>query len=250
MQQRTEDWYRIRAGRITGSRFARVMAQPESKVYKDLIDQLAEERRKGICLDSSYMTPAMRWGVRYEHDARLWYSTKRRRPVQQVSFVVHPKYDYIGVSPDGIVLPNGLVEIKCPQKRTFEDIKATKKVPSRYRWQIQGQLWVCEKEWLDFVCFYPPTQGICIRVRPDPNDFDRLDERCRRAHREVEGRLRRYRQGTVAQDRAPFLPNAANEQQYDPASGASSPDRQGVPVWIWVIIGLILWNVLRVFLGR
>ncbi|MCL2876274.1 MAG: YqaJ viral recombinase family protein [Betaproteobacteria bacterium] len=189
MEQRFEDWCLARAGRITGTRFARAMSSRDSKGYRKLIDELVEERQTGCNFDDGYKSEAMQWGSDYEGDARQWYERSRACHVEQIAFVVHPEHNFVGVSPDGLVADDGLIEIKCPQIKGFREVMNSCRMPSRYRWQVQGQLWVCRRQWLDFVCFYPPSQGIIIRIFPDESDFLQLDVRCREINQEVERRV-------------------------------------------------------------
>lgn len=189
MKQRSSEWFKVRAGKITGSRFSRAMARKDTQKYKDLIDELLAERLSGRSQDSGFINQAMQWGMDHEDLARSWYSEKYSKNVQQAGFIEHPKYDFVGVSPDGLVGRTGLVEIKCPQLHNFKDVKETNIVPSRYRWQIQGQLWVCQRKWTDFVCFYPPNNGVVIRQESNANDFLMLEERCIEINSEVNRKL-------------------------------------------------------------
>lgn len=280
MEQRSAAWYRERAGRITGSRFARAMASTQSDRYRNLIDQLVEERRTGRCRDGAYVNAAMQWGMDHEDRARHWYGNSRGCAVQQIGFVVHPRYDYVGVSPDGLVAHDGLVEIKCPQMKAFREVMASREIPSHYRWQVQGQLWVCDRQWLDFVCFYPPGQGICIRVGRNEADFARLAERCRQVHLEVERRVRVSHTAPAVPRRqavVPALPNAwhgtngepprvreshapppaPRRQPVAPASPDASHDKNGEPpqsrkpgalMWVWVVLGYFVIKLLLHFL--
>ena len=197
MEQKSEAWLRIRAGRITGSRFAKGMGSKRSDAYRRLIEELVQERRTGRARDGGYVNHAMQWGMDHEDAARRWYAGSRGCRVDQAAFVVHPDLDFVGVSPDGLVAHDGLIEIKCPQAHTFRQVFASEAMPPRYRWQVQGQLWVCRRQWLDFVCFYPPGRGIAIRIVGDQNDFDQLETRCREIHREVEQRVSNWRPAPV-----------------------------------------------------
>lgn len=248
MQQRSEEWYRVRAGKITGSRFSRAMADRSSDTYAGLISELVAERRAGRSKDGGYVNEAMQWGIKHELAARNWYVRQHGHHVRKVGFVVHPAHDFVGVSPDGLVGDVGLIEIKCPQPKGFKQVMSTRQMPSRYRWQVQGQLWVCQCEWLDFVCFHPPAQGIAIRVDGDEDDFDRLESRCIEVNRDVERRIgiggkpqaKAVTQSTPGKPAAPALPARWTESSDEPARPEKSP---GIPGWVWValVIVAIIW---------
>lgn len=248
MQQRSEAWYRERAGRITSTRFSRAIASKNSDAYRGLISELAEERKVGRSRDGGYVSAAMQWGIDHEPAARKWYVRQHGRRVSEIGFVVHPAHDFVGVSPDGLVGDDGLIEIKCPQMKGFRQVMSTQEMPTRYRWQVQGQLWVCQRDWLDFVCFYPPGQGVAIRIEGDEDDFDELDARCIEVNREVERRMGigSRTQAPVTshapsqKPAAPSLPPQWTESQHEYAKPAKPP---GIPGWVWVaaVIVVILW---------
>lgn len=257
MEQRSQAWYQARAGRITGSRFARAMASKNTDAYRGLIDELAQERRTGRSQDGGYVNSAMQWGIDHESGARQWYGRLRACEVVEAGFVVHPEHDFVGVSPDGLVSNDGLIEIKCPQATTFRQVADSRKMPPRYRWQVQGQLWVCRRQWLDFVCFYPPAQGIVIRILASQGDFDQLDARCREINREVEKRVgaRRMVATPVATTMPSHSPVARATSAASPEavrrSAPQPPPRaepSGLPGWVWLlllIVGLyllLLWR--------
>ncbi len=196
MEQRSSEWFQVRAGKITGSRFSHAMARKDTAKYQDLISTLVAERTAGKYRDDGYVNSAMQWGMNHEDTARSWYASKYRRKVNEIGFVIHPKYQYIGVSPDGLVGNNGLIEIKCPQHNNFLKVKESKLIPSHYRWQVQGQLWVCGRDWTDFVCFYPPKDGVVIRMEADEDDFAALEERCCEINMEVDKRIRSQKNAT------------------------------------------------------
>lgn len=188
LRQRTDEWRRLRLGRITGTRFAAAVAGRHTRTHRDLIDELVEERRTGRWRQLP-MNEWMRWGVAHEPAARDWYRARTGAAVAEPAFVVHPELDFVGVSPDGCVGEEGLLEIKCPQQRGHAETKGRRAPPPRYRWQVQGQLWVCGRRWLDYVSFLPPDDGVVLRVLPDPADFARLRERCLEVEAEVRRRL-------------------------------------------------------------
>lgn len=249
MQQHSEEWFRARCGRITGSRFANAMAGKRSQAYRGLIDDLERERVSGQ-VHRGYVSPAMQWGIDHEHHARRWYEGAHRKTVAEIAFVVHPDFDFVGVSPDGLVDHDGLIEIKCPQMPNFQRVASSRAIPARYRWQVQGQLWVCQRDWLDFVCFYPPNSGVVIRAAGERADFDQLADRCHEINATVERRIR-ARFGRGAPSQQPPLPPPATRraqgrraptQQVSQPRPISGNEESGWPWWGWVLLLLgALW---------
>ena len=102
-----------------------------------------------------FTNAAMEWGTEQEPFARAAYEAKTGEMVEEVGFVPHPKIEWAGASPDGLVGLFGLVEIKCPNTATMIDTLLTGKVPSKYNTQMQFQMACTERDWCDYVVFDP-----------------------------------------------------------------------------------------------
>ena len=95
----------------------------------------------------------MKNGIEREPDARVEYQWASGNDVVEVGFVeLNPE---VGCSPDGIVGIDGLLELKCPMRKTHMDYRRAGVLPSVYKPQVQGQMWVCGRQWCDFVSYYP-----------------------------------------------------------------------------------------------
>lgn len=178
-EQGSEAWKQVRIGKITASRFAHVIAKGKgsepSKTRLSYLYEIASEIMTGQAADS-YTNPAMEHGTLTEPQARLEYEDREGVPVEQLGFVEYS--DRVGASPDGIVGENGLLEIKCPKTSTQIQRVLDGVFPTEYMAQVQGQLWVCEKEWCDFVSFDPriagPSSYFKIRVQRDDDYIAKL----------------------------------------------------------------------------
>jgi hypothetical protein len=73
--------------------------------------------------------------------------------VKEVAFVEHN--EQVGISPDGLIGDDGLLEIKCPNTTTQLKRALSDDYSADYKAQIQMQLWVTEREWCDFLSFDP-----------------------------------------------------------------------------------------------
>jgi hypothetical protein len=155
-EQRTEAWYKARAGKFTGSRFVDVLAKG-TKAYSDLINQVAVERLTDDYIDSGMDSYALKWGREVEPYARQAYSFHTGNVVKQASFINHPVYkDFVGVSPDGVINPNGGSEFKCPKDpRIHIDRFKNGMNHKEFMPQVQGCIWVCQSDWWDWVSFDP-----------------------------------------------------------------------------------------------
>ena len=174
--QGSDEWYAARLGKVTGTGFAKVLAKGQGKTRKSYMIQLAAERLTGLAQES-YSNAAMEWGTEHEADARIRYEMVNDVSVLLAGFV--ELSDEIGTSPDGLVDDEGLLEIKCPNSTTHIETIMSNKVPSQYIPQIQGGIWVAERQWCDFVSFDPRVAAVpclCLRVARDQKYIDNLEK--------------------------------------------------------------------------
>ncbi|RZZ85651.1 lambda exonuclease family protein [Pseudoxanthomonas winnipegensis] len=192
MIQGTDEWLALRTGKLTGSRFADLMAVTRSgpsASRANLIVAVALERLTGEP-EQTFQNDAMRRGTALEPFARGAYEALTGELVEQVSFVTHPSLDFVGVSPDGLIGDDGLIEVKCPASQhkhllALRDGSHAKE----YRWQIQGQLWVTGRQWCDAVSYDPrfPSglQLAITRVQRDEKAIKELEQACIEADAEI-----------------------------------------------------------------
>lgn len=157
MEQRSDEWFQARCGKVTASKVADVIAKTKSGYSAsraNYMAQLIAERLTGQPADS-YCNAAMQWGIDTEPFARAAYEFYRDSEVTEVGFIIHPEIDQSGASPDGLVADDGLVEIKCPNTATHIDTLLSGKVPRKYITQMQWQMACTGREWCDFVSFDP-----------------------------------------------------------------------------------------------
>jgi len=157
MEQRSEEWFAARCGKVTASRVADIVAKTKtgySASRENYLAQLVCERMTSKPAES-YSNSAMQWGVDQEVYARSAYELAKDVLVQEVGFVVHPNIENAGASPDGLVGEFGLVEIKCPNTATHIQTLLDQKVPDKYNIQMQWQMACTGRQWCDFASFDP-----------------------------------------------------------------------------------------------
>jgi putative phage-type endonuclease len=157
MEQRSNEWFAARLGKVTASRVADVIAKTKtgySTSRDNYMAQLVCERMTGTQAES-YNNAAMQWGTDQEPLARAAYEAAADVLVDEIGFVVHPTIVNAGASPDGLVGDVGLIEIKCPNTATHIDTMLTDKVPAKYITQMQWQMATTGRKWCDFVSFDP-----------------------------------------------------------------------------------------------
>ena len=180
MEQRTEEWFAARLGKVTASRVADVLAKiktGESASRKNYKMELVVQRLTNK-VGESFTNAAMEWGTEQEPFARMAYEAHTGTFVKEEGFVDHPTIEGFGCSPDGIV-GEGLIEIKCPNTATHIETVLENKAPSKYIPQMQCQMACTGAKWCDFVSFDPRVpedlQLFVVRVERDQEYIDAME---------------------------------------------------------------------------
>jgi putative phage-type endonuclease len=180
IEQRTEEWFQQRLGKVTASRISDVIAKTKTGVStsrQNYLVQLVSERITGKKGDS-FVNQAMLDGIEREGAARELYERTRGVSVTEVGFFDHPVIKNSGASPDGAVNAEedgkyaGLIEIKAPIETTHTNTLMSKSVPSKYIPQMQWQLACTGAKWVDFVSYNPnfPMELQLFVARVDRDD--------------------------------------------------------------------------------
>lgn len=157
VEQGSEEWLKIRLGKVTASGVADVLAKTKTGVSAsrgNYLIKLAIQRVTGV-IEESYTNDAMQWGKDHEAQARVAYEVASGNFVDQVAFVDHPAILWFGASPDGLVNDDGLVEIKCPNSATHWSYIKDDGPPNKYYIQMQAQMACTGRSWCDFVSYDP-----------------------------------------------------------------------------------------------
>lgn len=159
------------------------------------INRLVEERL-GKQLDS-FSTYHTKRGQEMEKVAIATYEKASDSAVERCGFIKHTIINWFGGSPDGLVVSDGLIEVKCLTDDKKIDEIHEGKIPSRFMLQMAGNILVTGREWCDFVLFCPQrkTKRLYIR-RVTRADFNEkyLVEKIKVFLTEVERRTEHERQ--------------------------------------------------------
>lgn len=195
-EQHSEAWHEARLGRVTGTRFKNLMSKESTASYQDLLTNIACEIITGRAEDN-YVSPTMEKGIETEPEARKEYENSFDTEIRQVGFVIPDEgnkyHDWIGVSPDGLTYDNGMIEIKCPLMKTHFEYIEGGKLPSEYRYQVQGQLFVTGLEYCDFVSYCEGMKLFVIRVFPDVELFAEFEQRLDKAIEAILNKIETYK---------------------------------------------------------
>ena len=158
IEQRTEEWFTARLGKVTASKINDVLATlksgGEAATRKNYKAQLVCERLTGQRAES-YTNSAMQWGTDTEPFARAAYEALTGDMVTEAGFIDHPTIKMSGMSPDGLVGDKGMIEIKCPNTATMLEWVIADVVPAEHMNQMLWQMECAGRDWCDFVAFDP-----------------------------------------------------------------------------------------------
>ena len=170
LQQGGNDWHLSRVGRVTASKLDAVMAKDTTALYNDYLMELVLQRITGN-REEGFTNSFMQWGIDNEPEARAAYEAQMGCFVKEVGFYTHPRIEMSGASPDGLVEPDGLIEIKCPSSKTHADSLLTRKPATKYLYQMLWQMACTNRNWCDFVSFDPRfDDGLQLMIVRIPKD--------------------------------------------------------------------------------
>lgn len=177
-----------RPAHLSPSQFHRVMASGRGKeMFGKTAQSYAEElvqRMMGVEVDQ-YVSQAMQDGIDREpfavglyEKAKMVFVDGRDPRVRKI----HDTHDFISGETDGLVGETGCIEIKSPNEANhFKNLLDGKQI-NQYKYQIQGYMWLYNREWCDFVSYnphYPERYQLSInRVVRDDKIISDLNERC------------------------------------------------------------------------
>lgn len=170
MDQRSDEWFEIRRGRMTGSN-AQAIAANGKGLETYILSVLAGKYSKNA---EKYSNGDMERGVELEESARLVYQIETGSTVEEVGFIEMD--EYAGVSPDGLVGEDGGIEIKCPSDNVYIKLLLDQKIDPKYFYQMQMFLLISGRKWIDYVAYNPNFDKALtvIRVFPEMGAQEKL----------------------------------------------------------------------------
>lgn len=189
----TPDWERFRCGKVTASRFGDAMTPARGKAGG--MGKTAETYMWEVIVShftwkmpSGGSSRSMERGKEKERPALDRYIADRWEDPEYVKEgrILQRDGTIICATPDGFVDDDpegpGILEVKCPDSKThlqyWMACKARARAgspqrpPDEYVEQVQGQLWIAERKWCDFISFddrfvNPQMQIMVVRVYRD-----------------------------------------------------------------------------------
>lgn len=192
MPQGSPEWLAARLGRVTMSELKALLVKGKGPgglgagaiTY---MHQLIGERITGELAEPFQGNAHTRRGHELEGVARALYCDATGEPQpQEVGLILNHE---VGYSPDSLVGANGLLEIKTKLPKFQIEVLLNGEIPDEHIPQCQGGLWVSEREWIDFVSYWPGMPLFIKRAYRDDIMIRTIAERVEAFHEEMERRL-------------------------------------------------------------
>lgn len=201
--QGTPEWRAARCGIPTASCFDKIIRPSDGKLSASADKYLARllaEWWTGQPIDD-YVSPHMERGTELEGEARDWYSWDSGHDVQQVGFCTTDD-GLVGCSPDGLVEPDGGLELKTPGIEThMVYLLDPKKLVADYRCQVQGCLMVTGRKWWDLCSFSPILPNVRERIICDTDFIDAMRAAVDQFNERLAAAKRRFAEAKSERDR-------------------------------------------------
>lgn len=167
VEQGSEAWLKLRAGIPTASEFHKIITptgKPSAQADGYLHHLLAEAILKRPIAGPE--TEAMLRGRELEPQAVAAYELQTGFDTTVCGFVTNDE-GTIGASLDRLVDVNGALETKCPNPATHVGYLLSRKIENEKKPQVQGQLYVSGRQWVDVMSYHPEMDRVIIRVERD-----------------------------------------------------------------------------------
>lgn len=191
VEQNTDAWHELRLGIPTSSEFSRILTTKgkRSKSWQGYIDQLTVERLTKTV--NTFETWQMRLGHEQEPKARWLYEQMNGVTVERVAFIYKDESRRVGCSTDGLVGPNGIFEAKGGEgKKQIQRLRDHETNPDKFTTehfhQLQGELYVTGREWVDLFGYFPGMRPLEVRVYRDEPWIKALDEALNDFYKDLE----------------------------------------------------------------
>ena len=227
VEQGTPEWFKARMGLPTASRFSEILAEGggERGLPQTVIDAMvksgctaaqlaaamkgAKSRSAGAMRtrylrdlaaeiiraspeEETYTNAHMERGKAMEDDARRMYSFMMDAEPQRVGFIKNGRK---GCSPDSLIGDNGGLEIKTALGAIQIERLQRGILPTEHVAQVQGSIWVAEREWWDFVSYSPGLPVLIVRAQRDEEYIAKLASAVDAFNEELDRLVDSLRQG-------------------------------------------------------
>jgi putative phage-type endonuclease len=164
--QNTDEWLEHRRGMFNASEAKNIITptgKPSASAKKYIARIIAEMVYPNQDFQGNQWTER---GHELEPEARQFYEMETGNTVVQVGRILLDDRS-AGVSPDGLIASDGMLEIKCPKPETHVLWLNDGVLPNDHKAQCHAALHIAQRQWLDFFSYCPGFDPLLVRVEPD-----------------------------------------------------------------------------------
>ena len=175
VQQNGPEWLQLRLGRPCSSEFDKIYTRTgkRSRQVDALRNRLLVEWITGAPVES-IQTAYMQIGHERENESANAYSFKTGVELHRVGFITNDAGTY-GASPDRLIGDDGILELKNPSAPVHVGYLLAQDIDDDYFVQIQGQMLVTERLYVDIASYCPGFPLVTVRVERDEKYIRLLD---------------------------------------------------------------------------
>ena len=170
-EQRTDEWYNIRKGKMTASNAETIIANGkglETYIYNLMAEYYSSAEKE------NYINADMQRGIDLEPEAKIEFQFYTGLDIKEVGCV--ELNEYILASPDGLIGDDGLIEIKCPNDSIYFKLLLSNNIKPEYIAQMQMQMYVTDRQYCYFVSYNPNFEKSLYikKINRDEEMIDKL----------------------------------------------------------------------------
>jgi hypothetical protein len=193
VEQGTQEWLDLRLGIVTCSELDTLLVNGKGEVgfgagAFTYMNTLIGERITGEAADPFQGNRHTERGHEYEGIARGLYQSQLDVTTEQVGIILNHG---IGYSPDSLIGEDGLCEIKTKLPKFQVEVILSGEIPKEHVAQCQGGLWVSDREWIDFVSYWPGMKLFVKRAYRDEVMIRKMSERVKTFYEILDERMNR-----------------------------------------------------------
>ena len=172
-EQRTDEWYAIRRGKMSASNAETIIANGkglETYIYNLMAEYYSSAEKE------NYINADMQRGIDLEPEAKIEFQFYTGLDIKEVGCV--ELNEYILASPDGLIGDDGLIEIKCPNDSIYFKLLLSNNIKPEYIAQMQMQMYVTDRQYCYFVSYNPNFEKSLYikKINRDEEMIDKLQK--------------------------------------------------------------------------
>ena len=173
MDQYSDEWWELRAGRMTASLASKLLTptgKPSTQFRGELGRLVAEKLGFQEVERSDFSTEWMDRGTELEDEALRWLAVELDVQPERIGMITDGS-DVIGASPDAVIFEDATqiipVELKVPKPSTHIQWLLDGGLPKEHRAQVHFQMALTESPYAIFMSYHPEIRPLVITVEAD-----------------------------------------------------------------------------------